>query len=152
MDSYSGRLVAETLRSIGRMDETEPILKLLDAHMITSLGDILVLTPEYCEQIGLPWTFVYAFKEQYRRSQVNNADVWDLKQAPKAPQYEEPRSPYNFSVSPAAPHIARNPQKLAKVLGEHTNMLEDTIVDCSTNDTARTRSPGENGRNTYGSS
>jgi bacteriorhodopsin len=152
-DSYGGRLVAETLRAIGRMEETETILKLLDAHMITSLGDILVLTPEYCEQIGLPWTFVYAFKEQYRKSQVNNADVWDLKAPPKAqPQYpSEPASPYNFSVSPAAPHIARNPQKLAKVLGEHTNMLEDTIVECSTNDTARTRSPGENGRNTYGS-
>merc|ERR1719174_3110111 len=113
-DSYSGRLVAETLRSIGRMDETEPILKLLDAHMITSLGDILVLTPEYCEQIGLPWTFVYAFKEQYRRSQVNNADVWDLKHAAnRVPAYNaEPNSPmgqYNFTVSPAAPHIARNP-------------------------------------------
>jgi bacteriorhodopsin len=62
-DSYSGRLVAETLRSIGRMDETEAIMKLLDSHMVTTLGDILVLTPEYCEQIGLPWTFVYAFKE-----------------------------------------------------------------------------------------
>merc|ERR1719174_1121834 len=113
-DSYSGRLVAETLRSIGRMDGTEPILKLLDAHMITSLGDILVLTPEYCEQIGLPWTFVYAFKEQYRRSQVQNADVWDLKHAAnRVPAYNaEPNSPmgqYNFSVSPAAPHIARTP-------------------------------------------
>merc|ERR1719174_2058560 len=113
-DSYSGRLVAETLRSIGRMDETEAIMKLLDSHMVTTLGDILVLTPEYCEQIGLPWTFVYAFKEQYRRSQVNNADVWDLKHAAnRVPAYNaEPNSPmgqYNFSVSPAAPHIARTP-------------------------------------------
>merc|ERR1719247_1289285 len=154
-DSYGGRLVAETLRAIGRMEETETILKLLDAHMITSLGDILVLTPEYCEQIGLPWTFVYAFKEQYRRSQVQNADVWDLKAPAKTRGYEEPQSPlagYNFSVSPAAPHIARNPQKLAKVLGEHTNIMDDTIVDCSTNDTAPT--PGDHGRssNGYGTS
>jgi bacteriorhodopsin len=156
-DSYSGRLVAETLRSIGRMDETEAIMKLLDSHMVTTLGDILVLTPEYCEQIGLPWTFVYAFKEQYRRSQVNNADVWDLKHAAnRVPAYNaEPHSPmgqYNFSVSPAAPHIARNPAKLAKVLGEHTNMIEDHIVDCSTNDTARTPASVIDRGNGYASS
>jgi bacteriorhodopsin len=156
-DSYGGRLVAETLRAIGRMEETETILKLLDAHMITSLGDILVLTPEYCEQIGLPWTFVYAFKEQYRKSQVNNADVWDLKHAAnRVPAYNaEPNSPmgqYNFSVSPAAPHIARNPAKLAKVLGEHTNMIEDHIVDCSTNDTARTPASVIDRGNGYASS
>merc|ERR1719456_359174 len=42
-DTYSGRLEAETLRKIGRMDETEVVLKLLDTHMITTLGDILVL-------------------------------------------------------------------------------------------------------------
>ena len=32
-----------------------------------------VLTPTYCEDIGLPWAVVFSFKDRWRRMQVDRA-------------------------------------------------------------------------------
>jgi bacteriorhodopsin len=127
-------MIQEALGVIGRSRDFEDIMKILDQNMITTPDDLMVLTPTYCEDIGLPWAVVFSFKDRWRRMQVNNADAWQLKER-MLMQQEHAHAMRNYDptmefgpVSPAAPHVARNPEKLQKVLRGITHNMDDPRV------------------------
>merc|ERR1719174_1678309 len=110
-------MIQEALGKIGRGHDIEDVMSILQSQMITSAEDILTLTQPYCAEIGLPWSFVFAFKDQWRRAQVSNADAWRLAEELEHSQQARGGPLTDFrTVSPAAPHVARNPEKLQKVL------------------------------------
>jgi hypothetical protein len=104
-------LVQETLASMGRGRDFEAIVEILYRNMITTPDDVLVLTKAYCIEIGLPWAFVFSFKDKWRRGRANKSDAWQLQKGPAI-------------ISPAAPHVALNPQKLDKVLSQRMDRSE----------------------------
>jgi bacteriorhodopsin len=127
-------MIQEALGVIGRSRDFEDIMKILEQNMITSPDDLMVLTPTYCEDIGLPWAVVFSFKDRWRRMQVNNADAWQLKERMMQQQGQQ-MTMRNYDpmmewgpVSPAAPHVARNPEKLQKVLRGMTTNMDDPRV------------------------
>jgi len=127
-------MIQEALGVIGRSRDFEDIMKILEQNMITTPDDLMVLTPTYCEDIGLPWAVVFSFKDRWRRMQVNNADAWQLKER-MMQQQEQQMTMRNYDpmmewgpVSPAAPHVARNPEKLQKVLRGMTTTMDDPRV------------------------
>jgi bacteriorhodopsin len=109
-------IIQEALGKLGRGHDFEDVMSILQVNMITSAEDILVLTQPYCEDIGLPWSLVFAFRDQWRRMQVSNADAWQLGAEATDMQARSSPAPDFRAVSPAAPHVARNPEKLQRVL------------------------------------
>lgn len=113
-------MIQETLSTIGRSRDFDDIMRILDSNMITTPDDLLVLTQTYCEEVNLPWAFVFSFKDRWRRMKVNNADAWQLNER-KPEMTTSPRGGKGWEdnwgpVSPAAPHVAKNPEKLQTVL------------------------------------
>jgi len=127
-------MIQEALGVIGRSRDFEDIMKILHTNMITTPDDLMVLTPVYCEDIGLPWPVVFSFKDRWRRMQVSNADAWQLKERLSMHQEQE-QAMRNYDptmqwgpVSPAAPHVARNPEKLQKVLRGITTTMDERAL------------------------
>merc|ERR1719337_718044 len=101
-------MIQETLSTIGRSRDFDDVMRILDANMITSPDDLLVLTQTYCEEVNLPWAFVFSFKDRWRRMKVNNADAWQLSE--QKTDLSSPRQVKTWEhswgpVSPAAPHV-----------------------------------------------
>jgi hypothetical protein len=105
-------LVQETLASMGRTRDLDAVMDIIRRNMITTPDDVLVLTKQYCSEIGLPWAFVFAFKDKWRRGRAHKSDAWSLKNDLRQQDDGMPM------VSPAAPHVALNPHKLDKVLSQ----------------------------------
>jgi bacteriorhodopsin len=128
-------LVQETLASMGRNRDLEPVMEIISKNMITTPDDVLVLTKAYCMEIGLPWAFVFAFKDKWRRGRAHKSDAWQLQKG-----YN--RTDEATVVSPAAPHVALNPQKLDKVLSQRIDRSERHNDDASDTMTPRAHHDG----------
>jgi hypothetical protein len=101
-------LIKEVLESMGRANDFDKVVDVMESHLITSNDDILALTAEYCDEISLPWGFVKACKTKIRKYKVMAGDDWGVKTASESGRSQ--------SISVAAPHIARNKDKLTRVI------------------------------------
>ena len=45
---------------MGRSNDFDRVVEIMESHLITTNDDILALTGEYCREISLPWGFVKA--------------------------------------------------------------------------------------------
>ena len=69
-------IIEEVLASMGRGKDFNAMKETLEANIITTTDDIMVLTQNYCESISIPWGFVVACKQKVRASRAQNDDSW----------------------------------------------------------------------------
>jgi bacteriorhodopsin len=103
-------LIKDVLESMGRAKDQDHVVRLLQAHLITTNEDILALTKDYCREIDLPWGLVIALKSKIRSYYVQSDDGWTMNAGQKVAEV-------NFS----APHVARNEQKIKTVARRQTS-------------------------------
>jgi bacteriorhodopsin len=128
LNKNTAEIIRDVLKSMGREADFDAVKAVLEAHMITSSDDILVLTATYCQSITLPWGFVSACKQRIRAQKVEMQDAWTLKtdKAPpmmsrsanvsRAPSEsgrysDEPMSPTGRD-GPLPPQVAADPRKM----------------------------------------
>jgi bacteriorhodopsin len=104
-------IIEEVLASMGRGKDFNAMKETLEANIITTTDDIMVLTQNYCESISIPWGFVVACKQKVRASRAQNDDSWTFPNKDEQPVERE------FAALP--PQVANDPRKLK----EHTRRL-----------------------------
>jgi bacteriorhodopsin len=110
-------LIKDVLESMGRLNDFDSVVCIMESHLITSNDDILALTAEYCREISLPWGFVKACKTKIRQFKVQSGDGWGVKTASGSG-----RTP---SISVSAPHISRNKDKITRVIASQQQGASD---------------------------
>jgi hypothetical protein len=103
-------LIKDVLESMGRSKDQDHVVRLLQAHLITSNEDILALTNDYCREINLPWGLIIALKAKIRSYYVQSDDAWSMHAGAKVAE-----------VGFSAPHVAKNEQKIKTVMGRKTS-------------------------------
>jgi bacteriorhodopsin len=107
----NGKLAAvifEVLQAMGRQSDFEPLKEVLETHMITTQDDLMVLTPEYCETICLPFGFVTACKAKIRQRRVESQETWNLTPDKQPDQFDA----LSAATAPLPPQVANDPRKL----------------------------------------
>jgi hypothetical protein len=79
LNKHTAATIYEVMQSMGRANDFEVVKGVLEKHMITSSEDFMVLTPDYCESINLPFGFVQAVKQKIRAHKIEMQDAWTTK-------------------------------------------------------------------------
>jgi hypothetical protein len=116
MDKTTVLIIEEVLLTMGRSKDKAFVVDLLQSHLITSNGDILSLTKEYCREINLPWGLVLALKSKIRSSSVQADEEWSMHSSAK---------PKPNGLSFSAPHIAKNNRKIESVRRRQSERPDD---------------------------
>merc|ERR1719261_672928 len=133
VDKLTYMLMKDVLESMGRTKDLEHVVRLLQAHLITTNEDILALTKDYCREIDLPWGLVIALKSKIRSYNVQSDDGWTMKCGDNNA---------GVSVGFSAPHVAKNEQKIKTVARRQTGkdlsispspMYGDDLSDMASN-------------------
>jgi len=111
--------VFEVLQAMGRQADFEPLKEVLENHMITTPEDLMVLTPEYCETICLPYGFVTACKARIRQYRVESSDKWNL-----TVDKESAFDSVSVATTPLPPQVANDPRKLKEHHRRHSGGLD----------------------------
>ena len=82
-------IIEEVLASMGRGKDFNAMKETLEANIITTTDDIMVLTQNYCESISIPWGFVVACKQKVRASKAHNDDSWTFPNKDEQPVERE---------------------------------------------------------------
>jgi bacteriorhodopsin len=101
-------IIYEVLQAMGRQSDFEALKEVLTQHMITTQEDLMVLTPEYCESIFLPYGFVTACKAKIRQRKVENQETWHLSAEKKPDNFDS----HPAATAPLPPQVANDPRKL----------------------------------------
>jgi bacteriorhodopsin len=101
-------IVFEVLQAMGRQTDFEPLKEVLESHMITTQEDLMVLTPEYCDAICLPYGFVTACKAKIKHRKVESQEKWNLTPEKPADQFDT----VSVATTPLPPQVANDPRKL----------------------------------------
>jgi bacteriorhodopsin len=117
-------LVKEVLECMGRAKDTENVLNLLQAHLITSNDDILALTKDYCVEIEMPWGLVLALKSKIRSYNIQLGDAWSMQQG-------DAQKSADVNISLSAPHIAKNKGKIDYVVRRQSSMTGEDLSGMS---------------------
>jgi hypothetical protein len=107
LDTTTMMMIEQVLETMGRTKDKAFVVDLLQSHLITSNGDIISLTKEYCREINLPWGLVIALKSRIRSHSIQQDDGWTT---------TTPSKPKSNEVSISAPHIAKNNKKIESVM------------------------------------
>jgi len=102
-------IVFEVLQAMGRQTDFEPLKEVLESHMITTQEDLMVLTPEYCDAICLPYGFVTACKAKIKHRKVESQEKWNL--TPEKGEKDQFDS-VSVATTPLPPQVANDPRKL----------------------------------------
>jgi bacteriorhodopsin len=111
LDKITIMLIEEVLETMGRAKDKDHVIEKLQSQLITSSDDILSLTHQYCLEVDLPWGLVLALKSKIRSYHVELDDPWSMQAAGRKEEVE---------VSVAAPHIAKNQEKIRSVVRRQT--------------------------------
>merc|ERR1719174_140584 len=109
IDEKLTAVVFDVLQAMGRQADFMPLKDVLEQHMITTQEDLMVLTPEYCDSISLPYGFVQACKQKIRQRKVEGQDKWALNM--KEAQDDNFDS-VSVATAPLPPQVANDPRKL----------------------------------------
>jgi bacteriorhodopsin len=122
-------VIHDVLRAMGREADLEPLKNLLENNMITSKEDLMVLTPEYCESVSIPYGFVTACKQRIKQQRVQNADTWRPVQAVKTlVGGEDEKLNRVGDVAPLPPQVANDPRKLQEHQRRHSRRFDDDAL------------------------
>jgi bacteriorhodopsin len=109
IDGKLTAVVFDVLQAMGRQADFMPLKDVLEQHMITTQEDLMVLTPEYCDSISLPYGFVQACKQKIRQRKVEGQDKWALNM--KEAQ-DNNFDTVSVATAPLPPQVANDPRKL----------------------------------------
>merc|ERR1719261_1653647 len=115
LDKILSMLIHDVLESMGRAKDKDHLVEVLEAHLVTTNEDIISLTKDYCQEIGMPWGLVLALKSKIRSYNVQTDDPWSM-QASNLKAAE---------LSFSAPHIAKNHEKIKDVMKRQSKVLGD---------------------------
>merc|ERR1719482_1591889 len=124
LDKILSMLIHDVLESMGRAKDKDHLVEVLEAHLVTTNEDIISLTKEYCQEIGMPWGLILALKSKIRSYNVQTDDPWSMQAMNSVKEIE-----HSFS----APHIAKNQEKIkdvmkrkqSKVIGDDRSVMGD---------------------------
>jgi hypothetical protein len=108
MSAKLSAVIFEVLQAMGRQGNLESMKEVLMQHMITTPEDLMVLTPEYCDSISLPYGFVTACKAKIRQRKVESHEKWNLDPEKKLDNFDN----VSVATAPLPPQVANDPRKL----------------------------------------
>jgi hypothetical protein len=111
-------VVHDVLRTMGRENDYDALKHALERNMVNSSEDLMVLTPQYCDTVSIPWAFVTACKAKIKQQQVEKGDRWGMNALKKKFGGGEEDTPETFDaikVTPLPPQVANDPRKLKEI-------------------------------------
>jgi hypothetical protein len=125
LDKITSMHIKDVLASMGRSKDYDWVVELMISNLITGSDDILTMTPDYCQEIGLPWGFIQACKSKIRSHKIQG-DSWSVHR-----KVDDTNEKSDFDICLSAPHILRNKEKLEYVISSMPTDMTSVACDTS---------------------
>jgi bacteriorhodopsin len=136
MDKNTRQVIKEVLDSMGRPKEFKEVLQRFQANDIMTSDDVLVMTPQLCKEVRVPWEFVRACQSKIRADKHIMGEMWSTQKGALFKDDEPPsaklrrdsltRSLTRSSTTPL-PALSRAPQSAVDTGSTTEGPDEDNI-------------------------